>query len=85
MTSQQNSSNIRRSALQKRYDALHNNYEELLDHLHDLEKDQKLAHTELRYMNAFIKYKKLDDEFAFFREHAHEVHDEDQPFPTLTL
>ena len=36
-------------------------------------------------MNDFIHYKKLDEEFRYFREHAHEDENSELPFPCLTL
>lgn len=53
--------------------------------MHDLQQDQELDRLELRYLSAFIRYKELDEEYVFFREHAREVYDEDLPFPKLTL
>ena len=38
-----------------------------------------------RYLNEFIRYKKLDEEYQYFRENAHEEYEEDMPFPYLTL
>ena len=36
-------------------------------------------------MNDFIHYKKLDEEYRYFREHAHEDESSELPFPYLML
>lgn len=41
--------------------------------------------ADLRYLNEFIRYKKLDEEYQYFRENAHEEYEEAMPFPYLTL
>ena len=55
------------------------------DFLLNLIEDEKCAREELRYLNDFVRYKKLDEEFRYFREHAHEEYEPDLPFPHLTL
>ena len=40
---------------------------------------------ELKYSWDFIKYKKLEDEFQFFRKHAHLDESEELPFPPYVL
>ena len=40
---------------------------------------------ELRYLEAFIEWKNLSDEFAYFEKHAFEKTDENLPFSRLTL
>lgn len=47
--------------------------------------DNNYNETELRYLKEYIRYKELDDEYRYFRVHAHEEHDADQPFSFLTL
>ena len=37
------------------------------------------------YLNDFIRYKKLDEEFHYFREHAREDENSELPFPYLVL
>lgn len=36
-------------------------------------------------MSDFIHYKNLDDEFRYFKEHAHEDKNSELPFPSLAL
>ncbi len=51
----------------------------------ELEDDNKWLISELNYYAAFIKWKNLNDEFEYFKKNAFETHDEDFPFPILTL
>jgi hypothetical protein len=67
------------------YQNLQERYEEMNDFLLSLLDDHKRAEEDLKYLHAFIHYKKLDDEFRYFRENAHEEYEPDLPFPYLTL
>lgn len=71
--------------MQNRYDILLQINDEMLEHIRDLEQDQKQLEHESSYMKAFIHYRNLDDDYIYFREHAREVYDEDNPFPYITL
>lgn len=70
---------------QKKYQNLQERYEEMNDFLLDLIEDHKRAEEDLKYLNDFIHYKKLDGEFLYFREYAHEDEKSELPFPYLTL
>ena len=70
---------------QKKYQNLQERYEEMNSFLLDLIDDHKRAEVDLRYLHDFVHYKKLDEEFRYFREHAHEDEDSELPFPYLTL
>lgn len=70
---------------QKKYQNLQERYEEMNDYLLDLIEDQRWAKEDLKYLNDFIHYKKLDEEFHYFREHAHEDENSELPFPYLVL
>ena len=70
---------------QNLYQNLQERYEEMNDFLLDLIEDHKRTEENLKYLNDFIHYKKLDEEFHFFREHAHEDENSGLPFPYLTL
>jgi len=59
--------------------------ETLLNHLENLELDLQQTILENRYMADFIAYKKLNDEFIYFRKYAYEKQPEDCPFPYFTL
>lgn len=67
------------------YHNLQERYQEMNDYLLDLMDDHKRSEEDLRYLNDFIHYKKLDDEFRYFKEHAHEDKDSELPFPSLVL
>lgn len=55
------------------------------DFISSLVEDCKQNETDLRYLNEFIRYKKLDEEYQYFRKNAHEEYEEDLPFSYLTL
>ena len=57
---------------QKRYQHLLERYEEMNDYLLELIDDHERAKEDIRYMNDFIHYKNLDEEFNYFKKHAHE-------------
>ena len=70
---------------QNLYQNLQERYEEMNVFLLDLIEDHKRTEENLKYLNDFIHYKKLDEEFHYFREHAHEDENSGLPFPYLTL
>ena len=70
---------------QNLYQNLQERYEEMNDFLLDLIEDHKRTEENLKYLNDFIHCKKLDEEFHYFREHAHEDENSGLPFPYLTL
>jgi hypothetical protein len=67
------------------YQNLQDRYQEMNDFLLDLIDDHKRSEEDLRYLSDFIHYKNLDDEFRYFKEHAHENTETDLPFPNLVL
>jgi hypothetical protein len=67
------------------YQNLYERYEEMSEFLSSLLEDTRRNETELRYLSDFIHYKKLDEEFRYFRENAHEEPESELPFPYLTL
>lgn len=69
----------------KQYQLLLERYEEMNDYLLELIDEHNRTVEERRYMNDFIHYKSLDEEFSYFREHAHEDTDTELPFPYLVL
>lgn len=70
---------------QKSYESLQNRFNEMGDYLQSVLADNDRFSEELKYLNEFIHYKKLDEEFLYFRENAVEEYEEDLPFPYLTL
>ena len=67
------------------YKNLYENYEELSGFLTSALDSQYRDIEEMRYLCEFISYKDLDEEYAYFRENAHEECSKDMPFPILTL
>ena len=47
--------------------------------------DNKRYLNDIRYLEAFIEWKNLTEEYLYFKQNAYEKYDEDLPFPTLTL
>lgn len=64
---------------------LQERFSEMSDFLSDLVEECKQNEVDLRYLNEFVRYKKLTDEYQYFRENAHEEYEEDMPFSYLTL
>ena len=69
----------------KQYQHLLERYEEMNDYLLELIDEHERTKKERRYMSDFIHYKNLDEEFSYFKEHAHEDTDTELPFPYLVL
>ena len=67
------------------YQQLLDQYKEMNDYLLELIDEHKQAREDIRYMHDFIRYKNLNDEFSYFKEHAHEDTDTELPFPYLVL
>ena len=67
------------------YQNLQERCSEMSDLISSLVEDCNHHETDLRYLNEFISYKKLGEEYKYFRENAHEEYEEDMPFPYLTL
>ncbi|MBQ9610232.1 MAG: hypothetical protein IJV15_12410 [Lachnospiraceae bacterium] len=53
--------------------------------LNSINEDLHHAEEEIRYMSGFISWKNLDDEYAAFKQDAHEEIDENMPFPRLVM
>lgn len=70
---------------QKEYQNLQERYDEMSDYLLDLIEKHKRSEEELRYLHDFVHYQKLDEDFQYFREHAHEDENSELPFPYLVL
>ena len=69
----------------KQYQHLLERYEEMNEYLLELIEGHNRTKEEHRYMNDFIHYKNLDEEFIYFKEHAHEDTETELPFPYLVL
>lgn len=70
---------------QKKYQNLQKRYEEMNDFLLELIENHKRAEEDLKYLKDFVHYKKMDEKFSYFREHAHEDENSELPFPYLVL
>lgn len=69
----------------KKYIRLKERYDILNEHMLDITDDNKRYLNELRFLESFIDWKNLNDEFLYFKNNAYEKHDEDLPFSRLTL
>lgn len=69
----------------KKYQILQECHEEMGDYLNNLMEQHNRTEEELRYLHDFIHYKKPEEEFRCFREHAHEDENSELPFPHLVL
>ena len=70
---------------QKKYQNLQERYEEMNDYLLELIEEHRRYEVNLKYLSDFVHYKQLDEEYLYFREHAHEDENLELPFPYLTL
>lgn len=70
---------------QKKYQNLQGRYEEMNDYLKTLIDDNRRNEEDLKYLTDFVHYKKLDEEFRYFRGHAHKDENSELPFPYLVL
>lgn len=69
----------------KQYQELKELYEEMSDFLSAVLDEQRRNSEELRYLNDFIHYQELEEEYLYFCRNAHEEEDSNLPFPYLTL
>ncbi len=69
----------------KMYVQLRKHCQALYEHMLDLDADNHMMNTELKYYADYISWKNLNEEFLYFRENAYEIQDDNSPFPTLKL
>ena len=69
----------------KKYKRLEERYDILNKHMLDIMDDNERYLNDLRYLEAFIDWKNLNEEFLYFKKNAYEKYDEDLPFSRLTL
>ena len=67
------------------YKALEESIKEASDYILYLSSSNEWLMAEMIYLQDFISYKKLGDEYLYFREHAHLRDDPDLPFPPYVL
>ena len=69
----------------KKYKRLEERYDIPNEHMLDITDDNERYLNDLRYLEAFIDWKNLNEEFLYFKKNAYEKYDEDLPFSRLTL
>ena len=69
----------------KKYKRLEERYEILKEHMLDITDDNERYLNELRYLEAFIEWRNLNEEFLYFKNNAYEKYNENLPFSRLTL
>ena len=69
----------------KKYKRLEKRCEILNEHMLDITDDNERYLNELRYLEAFIEWRNLNEEFLYFKNNAYEKYDENLPFSRLTL
>ena len=69
----------------KKYKRLEERYDILNEQMLDITDDNERYLKDLRYLEAFIDWKNLNEEFLYFKNNAYEKYDEDLPFSRLTL
>lgn len=69
----------------KKYKRLEERYDILNEHMLDITDDNERYLKNLRYLEAFIDWKNLNEEFLYFKNNAYEKYDEDLPFSRLAL
>jgi len=67
------------------YQELSELYDEMSSQLDYYVHHERNVSEQLTYLKDFIRYKQLDEEFAYFCQHAIEDPDEELPFPHLIL
>ena len=71
--------------LKKQINNLKITSEEMSDELCRMISEARIRDEELRYMKDFISWKNLDEDYAVFRQKAHEDTDTDMPFLRLIM
>lgn len=74
-----------RKTFKQKYKELEELFDEISYDFRNIRDDNIRIEEELYYLKEFITFKKLDDEYLFFKENAHEADDPDNPFPPLIL
>lgn len=74
-----------RKTFKQRYTELQDRFNELSYEFRNELDDNMRLEEENYFLKEFISFKKLDDEYLFFKDNAHEADDPDNPFPPLIL
>ena len=67
------------------YQQLKEQFDELRSYAVDVAANCDDMAEELKYLVDFIKHKNLEDEFQYFRDHAHLDDSDELPFPPYVL
>lgn len=71
--------------LKKQYESLQKRCSEMEEDLQYLIEKEKNLSIEWKYLNDFIHYKKLEEDYRYFCENAKLEEESEFPFPYLTL
>jgi hypothetical protein len=77
--------NRKKPAKKTKYRNLLEHCSEMNDLISSLLEDKDHHETDIHYLMGFLCYKKLEEEYLYFRKNAHEEYEEDMPFPHLVL
>lgn len=69
----------------QKYEDLHEQFQEMSDYLTEIVTVQQNQAEYLEYLNDYIAYKGLEEDFNYFRENAHRDSDETTPFPRYVM
>lgn len=73
------------SKIKEQYEYLREIHSLLSSEMVSLQEDHRQQQLELSYLKGFIRWKKLEEEYNYFMENAHEAWDENLPFSYFTL
>lgn len=58
----------------------------MYDHIHSQDQDIKYLSDERQYLSDYIEWKRLTEDFEYFKAHAHKVRlDEDLPYENYVI
>jgi len=69
----------------KKYEDLQEQFQEMSDYLAEVVTQQQVQAESIDYLNDYIAYKGLEEDFNYFRENAHRDSDETTPFPRYVM
>ena len=69
----------------EKFENLQELFREMSDYLEEVVTDRQNLAESNEYLNDYITYKGLEEEFSYFRENAHKDDDETTPFPRYVM
>ena len=69
----------------EKFENLQELFREMSDYLEEVVTDRQNLAESNEYLNDYIAYKGLEEEFSYFRENAHKDDDETTPFPRYVM